>query len=76
MAKRFPTDFKRNVAQWGLYNLFMRKAAATDTDDMVPRTTSEPSYAPFPPLLPVKREWRAAVLEAANQSEQLEQRAM
>jgi radical SAM superfamily enzyme YgiQ (UPF0313 family) len=76
MAKRFPTDFKRNVAQWGIYNLFMRKAAATDTDDMVPRTTSEPSYAPFPPLLPVKREWRAAVLEAANQSEQLEQRAM
>jgi radical SAM superfamily enzyme YgiQ (UPF0313 family) len=76
MAKRFPKNFKRNVAQWGIYNVFMRKAAATDTVDMIPRQTSEPEYAPFPPLLPVKREWRAAVLEAANQSEQLEQRAM
>jgi len=76
MAKRFPKDFGRNVAQWGIYNLFMRKAAATDTVDMVPTTTAEPAYAPFPPLLPIKREWRAAVLEAANQAEQLEQRAM
>ncbi len=76
MAKRFPNDFGRNLAQWGIYNLFMRKAAATDINDMVPQTTTEPEHAPFPPLLPIKREWRAAVLEAAGQSEQLEQRAL
>jgi hypothetical protein len=29
---------------------------------MVPATTQEPEFAPFPPLLPVKREWREAVL--------------
>jgi radical SAM superfamily enzyme YgiQ (UPF0313 family) len=75
MAKRFPTDFKRNVAQWGIYNVFMRKAAATDTVDLVPQKTTEPDYAPFPPLLPVKREWRAAVLEAAGRPEPVEETA-
>ena len=72
MARRFPRDLGRNLAQWGIYNLFMRKAAATDTTNMVPTRTTEPDYAPFPPLLPVKREWRAAVLEAAGQPEQVE----
>jgi radical SAM superfamily enzyme YgiQ (UPF0313 family) len=73
MARRFPRDLGRNLAQWGIYNLFMRKAAATDTADMVPTTrTTEPDFAPFPPLLPIKREWRAAVLEAAGQSERAE----
>jgi radical SAM superfamily enzyme YgiQ (UPF0313 family) len=75
MAKRFPKDLKRNVAQWGIYNLFMRKAAATDTLDLVPQMTTEPEYAPFPPLLPVKREWRAAVLEAAGRPEPFEETA-
>jgi radical SAM superfamily enzyme YgiQ (UPF0313 family) len=75
MAKRFPTDFKRNVAQWGIYNVFMRKAAATDTVDLVPQKTTEPDYAPFPPLLPVKREWRAAVLEAAGRPGPVEETA-
>jgi hypothetical protein len=28
--------------------------------------TAEPNFAPMPPILPVKREWRAAVLEAAG----------
>jgi radical SAM superfamily enzyme YgiQ (UPF0313 family) len=72
MARRFPRDLGRNLAQWGIYNLFMRKAAATDTTNMVPTRTTEPDYAPFPPILPVKRERRAAVLEAAGQADQLE----
>ena len=29
--------------------------------------TPEPAFSPMPPILPVKREWRAAVLEAANE---------
>jgi hypothetical protein len=66
-------DFGRNVAQWGIYNLFMRKAAATDTADVVSQKTTEPEYAPFPPLLPVKREWRAAVLEAAGRTDPVEE---
>src|SRR3974390_652065 len=72
MARRFPRDLGRNLAQWGIYNLFMRKAAATDTTNMVPTRTTEPDYAPVPPPLPVKREWRAAVLEAAGQPKQVE----
>jgi len=28
--------------------------------------TAEPDLAPNPPILPIKREWRAAVLEAAG----------
>ena len=31
--------------------------------------TPEPDLAPVPPLLPVKREWRDAVLEAIGTSE-------
>jgi radical SAM superfamily enzyme YgiQ (UPF0313 family) len=70
MARRFPRRLDRNLAQWSIYNLFMRRAAATETPDLVPATTVEPDVAPFPPILPVKREWRAAVLESVGMAEQ------
>jgi hypothetical protein len=43
----------------------MRKAAQTDNHSIAP-PTAEPDVAPIPPILPVKREWRAAVMEAAR----------
>jgi radical SAM superfamily enzyme YgiQ (UPF0313 family) len=66
IAGRFPLRGSRNRAQWLIYNLFMRKAAKTDNIMSIAAPTPEPDVAPMPPILPVKREWRAAVLEAAE----------
>jgi radical SAM superfamily enzyme YgiQ (UPF0313 family) len=66
IAKRFPLGGKRHRAQWLIYNLFMRKASQTENIESIAPATPEPELAPMPPILPVKREWRAAVLEAAN----------
>ena len=65
MARRFPWD-KRHKAQWTVYNAFMRKAAKTDHIDSIAPVTADPPVAPMPPLLPIKKEWRAAVLEPAG----------
>jgi radical SAM superfamily enzyme YgiQ (UPF0313 family) len=66
IARRFPWLGRRHRAQWAIYNMFMRKAAKTDNLDSIAAPTAEPELAPMPPILPVKREWRAAVLEAAG----------
>ncbi len=66
IASRFPWRGRRQRAQWLIYNLFMRKGAQTEQIDAVPEPTPVPDTAPMPPILPVKREWRAAVLEAAQ----------
>jgi radical SAM superfamily enzyme YgiQ (UPF0313 family) len=63
MAKRFPVLGRRKRAQWTIYNLFMKKGAATDVKDAVAEPTREPDVIPMPPILPLKREWREAVLE-------------
>ena len=46
-----------------IYNLFMKKGAATDRKDAVAEPTPVPDVIPMPPILPLKREWREAVLE-------------
>jgi len=69
IAGRFPLRGKRHRAQWLIYNLFMRKASQTQNINSIPAPTEEPDFAPMPPLLPLKREWRAAVLEAAREPE-------
>jgi hypothetical protein len=66
IANRFPLHGKRHRTQWLIYNLFMRKASQTENIDSIAPATAEPDLAPMPPILPVKREWRAAVLEAAG----------
>jgi radical SAM superfamily enzyme YgiQ (UPF0313 family) len=63
MAKRFPIRGSRRRIQWAIYNLFMKKGAATDRKDAVAPATPAPDMAPVPPILPLKREWREAVLE-------------
>jgi len=69
VAERFPIRGRRHRAQWLIYNLFMRKGAATDCIEAVAAPTAEPDTFPMPPILPVKREWRAAVLDAAGSQE-------
>ena len=69
IGRRFPLRGKRHHVQWLVYNLFMRKASQTENIDSIAAPTEEPELAPMPPILPVKREWRAAVLEAANGTE-------
>ena len=66
MAQRFPLRGKRHRAQWVIYNLFMRRGSQTENIESIAAPTAEPGFAPMPPILPVKREWRAAVLEAAG----------
>ena len=66
IAERFPFTGKRHRAQWLVYNLFMRRGAATDNIQSIAAPTPAPDVAPMPPILPTKREWRAAVLEAAG----------
>ena len=66
IARRFPLRGKRHRAQWLIYNLFMRRASRTENISSIVTATAEPDVAPMPPILPVKREWRTAVLEAAR----------
>ena len=66
MARRFPLRGKRHRLQWAIYNLFMRRGAQTDRKEAIAAPTAEPDVAPMPPILPLKREWREAVLEAAG----------
>ena len=64
IARRFPLRGKRSRLQWSIYNLFMKKGSATDRKDRVPEPTPMPDVAPVPPIMPIKREWKDAVLEA------------
>jgi hypothetical protein len=66
IAKRFPLRGKRYRAQWLIYNIFMRRGSQTEHIESIAAPTDEPNFAPMPPILPVKREWRQAVLEAAG----------
>ena len=44
----------------------MKKGAATDRKDSVPGPTEPPEVVPVPPLMPLQREFRRAVLEATG----------
>jgi len=66
IASRFPVRGTRHRAQWLIYNTFMRRGSKTERIDSIAAPTAAPDTAPMPPILPIKREWRAAVLEAAN----------
>src|ERR1700726_667365 len=66
IANRFPLSGKRHRAQWLIYNLFMGKASQTENIEAIAAATAEPVVALMPPILPVKREWRAAGREAAG----------
>jgi radical SAM superfamily enzyme YgiQ (UPF0313 family) len=68
IAGRFPRHGRRKRGQWLLYNLFMRKASAGDAHMVAPETP-EPDVNPMPPILPLKREWREAVLGSAGESQ-------
>jgi radical SAM superfamily enzyme YgiQ (UPF0313 family) len=69
IARRFPYGGGRNLLEWTIYNMFMRKGSTLDHKELVAPPTPEPELAPVPPLLPVKREWRDAVLEAIGATE-------
>ena len=43
------------------------RASQTENIESIAAPTEEPSLAPMPPILPLKREWREAVLEAAGE---------
>jgi radical SAM superfamily enzyme YgiQ (UPF0313 family) len=66
LARRFPWGDKRSRLQWLIYNLFMKKGAASDQPSAIAAPTPPPDVTPVPPLLPVQREWREAVLEATG----------
>ena len=66
IARRFPFRGPRSRAQWLIYNLFMRRGSQTEHIESIAEPTAPPDTAPVPPILPLKREWREAVLEAAK----------
>ena len=66
LARRFPLRGKRSRLQWPIYNLFMKKGAATDRKNAVAEPTEAPDVVPVPPIFPLKREWRQAILEATG----------
>ncbi|HEY7164860.1 MAG TPA: radical SAM protein [Candidatus Binatia bacterium] len=66
IVRRFPIGGGRNRLQWSVYNLFMKKGSETDRRRSIPEPTEAPDVAPWPPVLPIKREWRQAVLESAD----------
>ena len=70
MARRFPRSGSRSRTQWGIYNLFYRKGEVTGRtlQEPIAAPTAAPRHAPNPPILPVKREWREAVLEGLQDS--------
>ncbi|MHC4718391.1 MAG: hypothetical protein ACYS5V_15570 [Planctomycetota bacterium] len=57
----------RNRLQWSLYNLFFRKGEVTgrNLEDAVAAPTVVPEHLPHPPIMPVKPEWREAVMEGS-----------
>ena len=65
MVRRFPLRGSRSRTQWSIYNLFFRRGEVTGRDmaEPIAAPTPAPIHAPNPPILPVKREWREAVLE-------------
>jgi len=66
ILRRFPLRGGRSRLQWSIYNLFMKRGAATDRKHALPEPTPVPDAAPMPPILPLKREWRQAVFEASG----------
>jgi radical SAM superfamily enzyme YgiQ (UPF0313 family) len=66
IASRFPIRGGRHRAQWLIYNMFMRRGSQADRADSIAVPTEAPDTAPMPPILPIKREWREAVLEASG----------
>ena len=46
LARRFPLCGKRSRLQWSIYNLFMKKGAATDRKDAVAAATEPPDVVP------------------------------
>jgi radical SAM superfamily enzyme YgiQ (UPF0313 family) len=70
MAKRFPIRGTRSRLHWSLYNMFFRKGEVTgrDIDNAVAEPTLPPTHIPVPPIMPLKREWREAVLEGMGEA--------
>ena len=68
LARRFPWRGKRHRGQWAVYNAFMKKGSAGDAKTEIAPATPEPELAPMPPILPIKREWREAVLQASAEA--------
>jgi radical SAM superfamily enzyme YgiQ (UPF0313 family) len=65
ILRRFPWASSRSRTQWGIHNLFFRKGEVTgrDLEDAVVAPTAVTEHVPYPPIMPIKREWRDAVLE-------------
>ncbi|MHB1035784.1 MAG: B12-binding domain-containing radical SAM protein [Pirellulales bacterium] len=66
LARRFPLYGARSRLQWALYNLFMKKGAATGPKNAVAAPTEAPDDLPAPPILPLQPEWRQMVLDASG----------
>lgn len=71
MARRFPLRGSRSRTQWSIYNLFYRggEVIGRTLREAVAASTAAPRHVPNPRNLPVKREWREAVLEGLRETQ-------
>jgi hypothetical protein len=74
ILRRFPWTSSRSRAQWCIHNLFFRKADVTGGNivDAIQQPTAAPRHLPRPPLMPIKKEWRDAVLEGGGRADEFE----
>ena len=71
IARRFPIRGSRSRLQYGIYNMFFRRGEVTgrDLDDAIAAPSAPPTFVPQPPIMPLKREWREAILEGIESAE-------
>jgi hypothetical protein len=74
MLRRFPWTSSRSRPQWWIHNLFFRKGEVTGRNlkDAILEPTPAPGHLPRPPLMPIKKEWRDAVLEGGGRADEFE----
>ncbi len=75
MLRRFPWNSSRSRPHWWIHNLFFRKGEVTGRDlkDAILEPTPAPRHLPRPPLMPIKKEWRDAVLEGGGRVDEFEE---
>ncbi len=66
LVRRFPLRGKRGRLQWLVYNHFFKKDVAALRKNPVATPTPAPDVVPAPPILPLDRTLRQAVLEATG----------
>ncbi len=67
--RRFPLEGGRNVVEWSIYNMFMKKGSATDRKEQIASPTAAPDWHPSRRSCRSSANGADAVLEAIGEQE-------